>query len=214
MYTPESLEISSELLNSFEKQAETIVNEALVNVSKEEINIAIKGAIATMIAIYKKNNGIPSIPFPISLSTVDMICISSTNEGIQVMMGRKPGQPKWQFPGGFRDPGETSRFAASRELKEEANLSIDSKRLELIGELFVDDIRYRNTPHKITTQIFICRLANNEMYLTKPGDDLGEIQWYSLDELKADTSIIRDIHLPLFDMLVKHLHSSLIVDDL
>ena len=206
MYTPESLEISSELLTSFEKQAETIVKEAMVNVSQEEINIAIKGAIATMIAIYKKNNGVPSIPFPISLSTVDMICISTTNEGIQVMMGRKPGQPKWQFPGGFRDPGETSRFAASRELKEEATLTIDSKRLELIGELFVDDIRYKNTPHKITTQIFLCRLANNEMDLAKPGDDLGEIKWYSLNELKADTSVIRDIHLPLFDMLVKHLH--------
>ena len=158
-----------------------------------------------MVAMYKKNNGVPPIPFPISLSTVDMICIATTNRGIEVMMGRKPGQEKWQFPGGFRDPKETSRQAAARELGEEACLTIESKRLNLIGELFVDDIRYRHTPHKITTQIFLCQLGQEEMQLAKPGDDLGEIQWYAFNDLKNDTSIIRDIHIPLFNLLVDYL---------
>ena len=208
MYQPETLKIPQELLDSFTEQAKQIINEQITpeyNLEKTESNIAVKGAVAAMVAMYKKNNGVPPIPFPISLSTVDMICIATTNRGIEVMMGRKPGQEKWQFPGGFRDPKETSRQAAARELGEEACLTIESKRLNLIGELFVDDIRYRHTPHKITTQIFLCQLGQEEMQLAKPGDDLGEIQWYAFNDLKNDTSIIRDIHIPLFNLLVDYL---------
>jgi hypothetical protein len=50
----------------------------------------------------------------------------------------------------------------------------------------------------------LCQLAQEEMELAKPGDDLGEIMWYSLNDLKADT-LIRDIHVPLFNILVEHL---------
>lgn len=211
MYQPATLEVPQELLNSFTEQAKQIVNEQMTQEYKldtTETVIAVKGAVAAMIAMYKKNNGIPPIPFPISLSTVDMICMATpTNLGTYVMLGRKPGQEKWQFPGGFRDPKETSRQAAARELGEEACLSIEEKRLKLIGELFVDDIRYRNTPHKITTQIFLCQLAEEEMQLAEPGDDLGEIKWYSLNDLKNDTSVIRDIHIPLFNLLVQHLNA-------
>ena len=136
-------------------------------------------------------------------------------------MGRKPGQPKWQFPGGFRDPKETSRQAAARELSEEACLfNLDSthhcfrikagvqkvqSRLESIGELFIDDIRYKNTPHKITTHVFLLELTPEEMLLPKAGDDLGETEWYSLEEMCKYTQFIRDIHIPIFDMLKSYL---------
>lgn len=225
MYQAETLEVPQELLNSFIEQAKQIVSEQLVSeyyLDKTETNIAIKGAVAAMVAMYKKNNGVPPIPFPISLSTVDMICIANTNEDVMVMMGRKPGQEKWQFPGGFRDPRETSRQAAARELSEEASLfNIDSthncyrvkagvqntfSRLESIDELFVDDIRYRNTPHKITTHVFLLELTEEEMSKPKPGDDLGEIKWYPLKGLEIDSSIIRDIHLPIFELLIKYLN--------
>jgi len=202
MYQPETLEVPQELMVKFTTEANSVAE----TIKPTDIENFINGYVASCIATYKRNNGVPSIPFPISLSTVDMICIANTKEGIQVMLGRKPGQPKWQFPGGFRDPKETSRSAAARELGEEACLSIEQTRLEFIGELFVDDIRYRNTPHKITTQIFLCRMPEEEMVLSKPGDDLGEINWFLLEELIKDNSCIRDIHLPIFDILVAKLN--------
>jgi ADP-ribose pyrophosphatase YjhB (NUDIX family) len=134
-----------------------------------------------------------------------MIVISYVGNDIMIMMGRKPGQEKWQFPGGFRDPRETSRQAASRELNEEACLNIASENLNLIGELFVDDIRYRNSPHKITTSIFITEMLPEEIVLAKPGDDIGEIAWYTLSNLKNDKSQVRDIHLPILDIVINHL---------
>ena len=225
MYNPENLVVPDELIIKFTEEGNALAKENIpmdVNFYIKECEIFVKGYVASCVATFIKNKGVPPIPFPISLSTVDMICIATTSEGdIQVLMGRKPGQPKWQFPGGFRDPKETSRQAAARELSEEACLfNIDSthhclrikagiqkaeSRLESIGELFIDDIRYRNTPHKITTHIFMIELSEEEMALPKAGDDLGEVQWYSLKEMVQDTTFIREIHLPIFDMLKSYL---------
>jgi ADP-ribose pyrophosphatase YjhB (NUDIX family) len=203
-----NIEIHQELLKRFEEEAKDIVSKEITLstlLTEEETNIAVKGAMAAMIAIYKRNNGVPTIPYALSLSTVDMIVISYIDNDIMVMMGRKPGQQNWQFPGGFRDPRETSRQAASRELKEEACLDIAPDNLHLIDELFVDDMRYRNSPHKITTSVFITELLPEQMILASPGDDLGEICWFTLSKLKSDNSIIRDIHIPILDILIKHL---------
>jgi NAD+ diphosphatase len=198
-----SVEVSKDLLKIFEEEAKNIVKQIVA--TEEETEWAVKGAMAAMIATYKRNNGMPTIPYPLSLSTVDMIVISYVGNDIMIMMGRKPGQEKWQFPGGFRDPRETSRQAASRELNEEACLNIAPENLHLIGELFVDDIRYRNSPHKITTSIFITEILPEEMVLAKPGDDIGEIAWYTLSNLKNDKSQVRDIHLPILDIVINHL---------
>ena len=206
MYNPENLVITEELQKKFEVEADAFIDKMIAEKFAgapvpKELEFFRDGYITALGNTYLKNKGVPSIPYPVSLSTVDMVCISSTSEGVKVMLGRKPGQANWQFPGGFRDPSETSRFAAARELNEEANLVIDSSNLELMGELFVDDIRYRNSPHKITTSVFLYGMPEEEMTLASPGDDLGEIKWFSLKELCEDTSVIRDIHLPIFEML-------------
>ena len=209
--TKSNIEVPKELLKRFEEEAKEIVCSEITHsiiLSEEETEIAVNGALAAMIAMYKKNNGIPPIPFALSLSTVDMIVISHTENDVMVMMGRKPGQENWQFPGGFRDPTETSRQAASRELKEEACLDIAPENLHLIGELFVDDIRYRHTPHKITTSIFVTEMLPEQMILARPGDDLGEIAWYALSHLEKDNSKVRDIHIPLLNALIKHLRAN------
>jgi len=208
MYNPEIV-ITEELQKQFEAEADKVINKMIEKLAgapvPKELEFFRDGYISALGNMYLKNKGVPAIPYPVSLSTVDMVCIASSANGVQVMMGRKPGQPKWQFPGGFRDPKETSRFAAARELNEEANLVIDPINLELMGELFVDDIRYRNLPHKITTSVFLYGMSEDEMSLASPGDDLGEIKWFSLKELCEDTSVIRDIHLPIFEMLNHHL---------
>ena len=224
MYNPKDLVVPDNLMIKFHEEANDVAKEVIpmdVNTYLNDVAVFVKGYVASCVATFIRNKGIPSIPFPISLSTVDMICITRTGEGIKVLMGRKPKQEKWQFPGGFRDPKETSRQAAARELSEEACLfNIDPThhcfhikagiqkahaRLESIGELFIDDIRYRDTPHKITTNIFMIELTEEEMALPKAGDDLGEVKWCSLQEMCIDPSFIRDIHLPIFDLLKSYL---------
>lgn len=201
------MEITNEIIKQFELEADNVIDTLIQKLSNsivpKELEFFRDGYISALTNSYIKNNGIPPIPYPVSLSTVDMVCISLTSSGIQIMLGRKPGQTKWQFPGGFRDPKETSKQAAARELREEANLVIDLSNLKFIGELFVDDIRYRNLPHKITTSVFVCSI--DDMNLASPGDDLGEIKWFSLKQLNEDKSVIRDIHLPIFDMLNTYL---------
>ena len=223
MYNPEIV-ITDELQKQFEAQADKVIGKMIAKLggapTPVELGFFRDGYISALGNMYLKNKGVPSIPYPVSLSTVDMVCISTVN-GVQILLGRKPGQEKWQFPGGFRDPKETSRQAAARELSEEATLfNIDStqhfvrvttgsqetySRLESLGELFVDDIRYRETPHKITTNIFLLELFPEEIAVVKPGDDLGEIKWFSLNELCNDSSVIRDIHLPIFSIVEKYL---------
>jgi ADP-ribose pyrophosphatase YjhB (NUDIX family) len=209
MHQIEKLEIPQELMESFDKQSQDQVNlimeEGLIDTEKSPYDLMVFAYKQALQDIYKRNNGIPTIPYPLSLSTVDMIVISYIDNDIMIMFGRKPGQKNWQFPGGFRDPSETSRQAASRELKEEACLDIAPANLHLIEELFVDDIRYRNSPHKITTSIFITEVLPEQMILANPGDDLEEISWYALSHLKSDNSIVRDIHIPILDILIKHL---------
>lgn len=206
MTTTNNIQVTEDILTKLEEEAEQVaISTQKYATQKIDSESFKKGYISAMIAIYRRNNGIPTIPYPLSLSTVDMIVISYVENDIMIMMGRKPGQEKWQFPGGFRDPKETSRQAASRELSEEACLSIAPENLHLIEELFVDDIRYRDSPHKITTSIFITEIMPEEMILAKPGDDIGEIAWYTLSHLKNDKSQVRDIHLPILDIVINHL---------
>ena len=164
------------------------------------------GYLLALVNMYKKNNGVPNIPFPVSFSTVDMIGWFKT-EGMtspSILLGRKPGQPKWQFPGGFRDPKETCQEAAQREYLEEVLLDLDVSRFVPIQELFIDDIRYRDSCHKVTTSIFNVRLTEEDVANAAAGDDLGEVRLFSVEELCKDISEMREIHIPIFNIFVKY----------
>ena len=161
---------------------------------------------------YKKNNGVPPIPFPVSFSTVDMGSWCYFEEEISILLGRKPKQTQFQFPGGFRDPKETSKEAAQRELNEETNLNLlDEKgnpsldRFEEVCQLFIDDARYKVGPHKVTTTLYSIHLTAEEMSSARPGDDLEEVRIFKLNDLIKDPSIIRDVHLPIFELLWQHI---------
>ena len=213
------VEIPADILEKFEQEANLMVGTEEVYAEfklqkplndKEKENM-IKGYIISQIISYKRNNGVPPIPFPVSFSTVDMVCWSykEGDNTSMVLLGRKPGQPKWQFPGGFRDPRETCKIAAARELNEECLLDLRNnvERFIPIQELFIDDVRYRHTPHKVTTSIFGIRLELDEMELARPGDDLGETRWFRISDLLLDNREIREIHLPIFNIFIQYLLS-------
>ena len=150
--------------------------------------------------IINKLNTIPYIPWAVSFSTVDMIVLRIVNNKIQVLLGKKYKQTQWQFPGGFRDPGETNKQAASRELEEECRIKIEPERFKCFDDLFINDKRYENSPHKITTNVNIVFLTEEEAELTHGGDDLEMTQWFPLKDLMKDkTLIMRIVHHKLFD---------------
>jgi len=163
--------------------------------------LGLLGALTLERAIAKLKE-IPYIPFPVSLATVDMlpVCLRSDN-GVCILVGRKPGQALWQFLGGFRDPGETNEHAAQRELKEEGGYEVSIERFGYFGSMVIDDVRYQNSPHKITTTIYLIDIREDEKELFKAGDDIGEIQWLTITKENAD--LIRPVHRPLYEILLQ-----------
>ena len=158
-------------------------------------------------AMIDKLETVPYCQFPISFSTADMVAYSHKiidgERRLFILLGKKYNQTKWQFPGGFRDPGETSQQAAHREFYEEASLLTNVDKWHYIGELFVDDTRYRNTPHKITTTVFGIKILAKDRKKCKGGDDLEAVQWFDIEDVKENrTTILRDVHSRLFDFIV------------
>lgn len=88
------------------------------------------------------------------------------------LLGRKRNSSHWSFPGGFVSPDDCSlQAAATRELKEETDISISSK-WRFLGSLQVTDWRYRGAS-KIITTVFACDVVG----AATAGDDLVELKW-------------------------------------
>ena len=45
------------------------------------------------------------------------------------------------------------------------------------------------------------------MKLAKAGDDLGEVCWFKISDLLNDKDLIREVHLPIFDIFINYLLS-------
>lgn len=64
----------------------------------------------------------------------------------------------WEFPGGKVEPGETSRQALIREIKEELDVEIT------VGEL-VDTVEYDYPQFHLSMQCFLCEIQSGELIL-------------------------------------------------
>lgn len=153
---------------------------------------------------------VPYIPYPVSLSTVDMVGVTykmvKGKRKAFVLMGRRSATHLWQFPGGFRDPRETDEVAAQREYIEEVSVNIPMNRIKRIGQVFVDDRRYRDTPHKITTAVHLIHVLAKEAKQATAADDIFEVKWFDVDYLRKNKdTVVRDVHMGLFNYIEKHI---------
>jgi 8-oxo-dGTP pyrophosphatase MutT (NUDIX family) len=145
---------------------------------------------------------IPYVAFPVSFHTVDIAIFKQTDSGLQVLLGRKPGNITFQFIGGFVDPGETSYYAAQREITEETNIVIENT-LDFIGSFFIDDGRFGDSPHKITTSFFGYLIVGDEDKDMKGMDDIEEVKWFDVSILEFDyKTIIGSLHHKLFENFI------------
>jgi bifunctional NMN adenylyltransferase/nudix hydrolase len=115
--------------------------------------------------------------FPISYQCVDAAIFDSAQPGIdpvRILLGRKPGETLFRFPGGFVDPTDPSlEFAACREVDEETGICVTSAKY--LGSYRIDDHRYRRDKDKIMTALF---MVNAGKQIAIAFDDLEEVRWF------------------------------------
>lgn len=89
--------------------------------------------------------------YPRVIPTVDMVVEDS--DGVHIYMIRKNGETSIRFPGGYCEPGSTWEQTARREIREEIG-DVETDEPKYVGNLTVDDWRYRSNPDKIQTTVF------------------------------------------------------------
>lgn len=133
--------------------------------------------------------------FPNPYPTVDVAIV----KGDKVLLGRKPDDYLYRFVGGFVDVSDTClEMAAKREVMEETGLEVSD--LQYVCSLKVDDWRYRGIKSKgILTSFFKCDYIFGS---PQPNDDICELKWFTLDELKETYKVIMvEGHHKLFTSL-------------
>ena len=123
--------------------------------------------------------------FPRVNPTVDIAVIRDypRNPGVghkEVLLGRKPGETKWRFPGGFVDKDETLEQAAIREAHEETGLVVENPRY--IGSFSLKDWRVTEG-NAMVTSLFVAHLIEGH---ATAGDDLAEVEWHLLNHTALD----------------------------
>jgi len=146
--------------------------------------------------IYSSN-----ITYPTSYQTVDVAVIkkSSTLDGYQIVLGKKPNTDKWCLIGGFVDVvDESLEISAIRELSEEV-LNIITYDIKYILSKRINDWRYNNTKHGIMTSLFITYFLEDKGI--KASDDLEKVEFFTFKEAKE---VISEHHTELLDEVIKY----------
>ncbi len=98
-----------------------------------------------------------------------------------VLLIKPTYRPYWEFPGGKAEKGEAPETAAIRETKEEARIFV--KKLDRKLGTYTDEQWNRKT----TVHVFVAGIWE-ELDLWKPGVEIAERGFFSLDNLPQDIS--------------------------
>lgn len=143
--------------------------------------------------------------YPNAFPCVDIAIIKKDGDKKLILLGRKPDEKLFRFPGGHVDPQDTSyESAAKREALEEVG-QIEIENPRYVTSMQVDDWRYRSSKNKIITSLFKFDYIFGS---PKASDDIQEVKWFDLEELarggQINMSIVSE-HRPLMMALFKDL---------
>ncbi len=137
--------------------------------------------------------------WPTSFQAVDIVATHREN-GL-ILLGKKPKEPHWRFPGGFVDPKDNSlEEAAIRERREECGIDLECTWPEYIHSFRVQDPRYTDSEDKIMSAVFLSHHLYGE---AKAGDDLQKVHWFKKDYLRRNyTKMVMPVHHPIVEKLI------------
>ncbi|NUV78214.1 NUDIX hydrolase [Streptomyces sp. CAI-21] len=110
--------------------------------------------------------------------TADVVVTTTDGHVLLIERGWDPHKGMWALPGGHVDPGETSRAAAARELREEAGVYAAPADLLRLG---VWDSPGRDPRGRYVTVAY--RLTVLPGTIIEPGDDAVRAEWWPLTDL-------------------------------
>lgn len=129
---------------------------------------------------------------PISYQTVDMVIVR--RETGHVLLGRKTGEEKLRFPGGFVDAADlTLEAAARREIYEETG-GLEVGPPTYAGSLRIQDHRYHQSGDAILTSVFILPYLFGA---PRASDDLAHLEWVRFEDVEARIAVF---HLPIWHL--------------
>lgn len=132
--------------------------------------------------------------------TVDILCMKNQyTADSSVIVGRKPNETLFRFPGGFVDVTDQSLLdAAKREFSEEVP-GIEVGDWAYVTSMKINDWRFKGSQGIMTT-VFTCTYVFGAVM---GGDDLAIAQWARLESLRPELMVPE--HRPLAEFLLKEL---------
>jgi 8-oxo-dGTP pyrophosphatase MutT (NUDIX family) len=143
---------------------------------------------------------IDSLP---SRNVVRLVVLDS-RERVLLVQAQDRGNPAfgtcWELPGGGIEPGESLAEAAIRELREETGVVIAS----VPAPTWERDViyTYRGVRRRHHERICVVRLETDPATIETSGrtgfevEDLGEVRWWSVSEVRASTEQFYPRSLP------------------
>ncbi|MEV5774268.1 NUDIX hydrolase [Streptomyces antimycoticus] len=112
--------------------------------------------------------------------TVDLVVVTSEGHLLLIQRDWDPFEGDWALPGGHVDVGETSRWAAVRELDEETGVRVVAEELRLIG---VWDQPGRDPRGRYVTVAYLAVVPADTAIVA--GTDARTVRWWRPDELPS-----------------------------